>query len=334
MTGWTEQSLMLIARRTIKGLRTSSIRVMSDYDTSGVGLLPGVGTPASPASRPALLAISNPPSTSALSYAELLSAAERLQEEVHRTSAALGMAAHQLKTPLAIVAGYVDILLSGKTGALNDRQRKILEESSLNCARLGKFVEDFLSFSALEAGNLALRLEAGNLRDCLSQLHQYWLSSFSRKGVALTFRHAEGAVRLFSFDYDKVQHVVSNLLENALKFTPAGGRVELAAEPYHWERRSRAQQRHVGEERRARSSRAPNTMRVSVSDTGPGIPPEYRQEIFDDFVKLPCGKDESPGMGLGLAIARRFVLAHGGKIWVEGDLDGGSIFRFLLPLNS
>jgi signal transduction histidine kinase len=74
-------------------------------------------------------------------------------------------------------------------------------------------------------------------------------------------------------------------------------------------------------------------MRVSVSDTGPGIAPEYRQEIFDDFIKLPCGRNESRGMGLGLAIARRFVLAHGGKIWVESDPDGGSIFRFLLPLN-
>lgn len=304
---------------------------MSDRGKGEVGLLLGVGTPA-PASRTnsVLRSVAAAP---VLSNAALLGAFEQLQEEAKRTSAALGTAAHQLKTPLAIVAGYVDLLLSEKTGTLNERQRKILEESSLNCARLRKFIEDFLSFSALEAGRLTLKLEVNDLRGCLSELHQYWLSSFNRKGIVLTFGAAKDYVAPFSFDYDKVQHVVSNLLENALKFTPAGGAVEIATEPYQWERRSQAQ-RHIGQERRrALSSNAPNAARVSVSDTGPGIPPEYRQEIFDDFVKLSCGDEDSHGTGLGLAIARRFVVAHGGKIWMEENPHGGCIFRLLLPLN-
>ena len=303
---------------------------MSGSDTTEVGRLSGVGAPA-PVSRPAS-PIPVKQAGSAPSYAELVDALERLQEQSQRTSAALGTAAHQLKTPLAIIAGYADILLSGKTGILNERQRKILEESSLNCARLRRFVDDFLSLSALEAGKFTLKLEDGDLRGCLSELHQYWLPSFSNKGVALTLAQPRGPVRVFPFDYDKVQHIVSNLLENALKFTPACGAVELAMELYYWERRSSAG-RYLGEERRVRPSREPNTMRVSVTDTGPGIAPEYRQEIFDDFVKLPGGQEDGRGMGLGLAIARRFVLAHGGKIWVEGDRLRGSIFRFLLPLN-
>jgi signal transduction histidine kinase len=303
---------------------------MSGGNTTKVGLLIDVGAPA-PVSRPTS-AIPVKSAGSALSYAELLGAFERLQEQGQRTSAALGTAAHQLKTPLAIVAGYVDILLSGKTGGLNERQRKILEESSLNCARLRRFVDDFLSFSALEADAIALKLEEGDLHACLSELQQYWLPSFRKKSVALTFPHPRGSVQPFPFDYDKVQHVASNLLENALKFTPAGGAVEIALEPYYWERRSSAG-RYLGEDRRVRSSRAPNTMRVSVTDTGAGVAPEYRQEIFEDFVKLPCSGENGGGMGLGLAIARRFVLAHGGKIWVEGDRLRGSIFRFLLPLN-
>jgi len=289
--------------------------------------LPGVRTSVRASQTRA--AISGKSAAAELSQSELVGALERLQEEVQRTSAALGMAAHQLRTPLAIVAGYVDLLLSGKTGGLNERQRKILEESSLNCARLRRFVDDFLSFSALEAGKLMLKLEVNDLSTCLSELHQYWLSSFNKKGVVLTLGPAEGRIQPFAFDYEKVQHVVSNLLENALKFTPSGGRVEIRAAPYQWERRSQAQ-RHAGEERRRRSSIAPNTVRVSVSDTGPGIPPEDRQEIFDDFVKLPW--EDGNGMGLGLAIARRFVAAHGGKIWVEGNPNGGSIFRILLPL--
>ncbi len=301
---------------------------MSVGDTREAGLLPGAGAPAAgPAS-----ALSGTRARSASSYAELSEAFELLQDQGRRTGVALGTAAHQLKTPLAIVAGYVDVLLSEKAGALNDRQRRILEESSLNCARLRRFVDDFLSFSALEAGKIALKLEEGDLRLCLSELRQYWLPSFNKKGVALTWAHLRAPVELFPFDYNKVQHVVSNLLENALKFTPAGGAVELALEPYCWERRNSAG-RYLGEDRRTRSSRAPNTMRVSVTDTGPGVAPEYRQEIFEDFVKLPGGREDDGGMGLGLAIARRFVLAHGGKIWVEGDRLRGSIFRFLLPLN-
>lgn len=318
---------MLFTPQTINVMRWC---VMSVGDTSEVGLLPGPAAPvqvSGPTSvTPGL------PARAALSYADLTGALERLQEQSQRTGAALGTAAHQLKTPLAIVAGYVDILLSGKVGALNDRQRKILEESSLNCARLRKFVDDFLSFSALEAGKITLKLEEADLHACLSELRQFWLPSFSNKGVALTLAHPRVPVQPFPFDYNKVQHVVSNLLENALKFTPAGGAVELALEPYYWERRSSAG-RYLGEDRRRRSSHAPNTMRVSVTDTGPGVAPEYRQEIFDDFVKLPCSKDDGSGTGLGLAIARRFVLAHGGKIWVEGDRLRGSIFRFLLPLN-
>ncbi|HXJ95982.1 MAG TPA: HAMP domain-containing sensor histidine kinase [Terriglobia bacterium] len=301
---------------------------MSVGDAREVGLLPGATAPAAGPTS----AICDTRARSAPSDGELNEAFESLQEQSRRTGAALGTAAHQLKTPLAIVAGYVDILLSEKTGALNDRQRKILEESSLNCARLRRFVDDFLSFSAFEAGKITLKLEEGDLRVCLSELRQYWLPSFNKKGVALSLAHPRVAVQPFPFDYDKVQHVVSNLLENALKFTPAGGAVELALEPYYWERRSSAG-RYLGEDRRTRSSRAPNTMRVSVTDTGPGVAPEYRQEIFEDFVKLPCGREEGSGTGLGLAIARRFVLAHGGKIWVEGDRLRGSIFRFLLPLN-
>ena len=301
---------------------------MSVGDTREVGLLPDASAPAAGPTS----VISGTRARSAPSYAELNEAFEVLQEQSRRTGAALGTAAHQLKIPLAIVAGYVDILLSEKVGALNNRQRKILEESSLNCARLRRFVDDFLSFSALEAGKVTLKLEEGDLRLCLSELRQYWLPSFSKKGVALTLAHPRVPVEPFPFDYNKVQHVVSNLLENALKFTAAGGAVELSLEPYYWERRSSAG-RYLGEDRRVHSSRAPNTMRVSVTDTGPGVAPEYRQEIFDDFVKLPCGREDDGGMGLGLAIARRFVLAHGGKIWVEGDRLRGSIFRFLLPLN-
>lgn len=103
------------------------------------------------------------------------------------------------------------------------------------------------------------------------------------------------------------------------------------AEMYSWERRSR-QEPSFGSERRKRAGVTPNAVRVKVSDTGPGIAPEYHQEIFDDFVKFPQQGETGPGAGLGLAIAKRLVLAHNGKIWVESELGRGSVFSFLLPL--
>jgi signal transduction histidine kinase len=262
---------------------------------------------------------------------ELLSAFQQLEERSRRRTVALGTAAHQLKTPLAIIAGYVELLLTKKAGPLNDRQTQILEESRFNCARLQQFIQDFLSYSALETGHLAMKFELGDLNACLNELYTYWLSPYQKKGVALYFL-AQKRLPLFPFDCDKVQHVVSNLLENSLKFTPPGGTVWLTAEPYVWERRSRQESRPSGE-RRSQAANVANAARVTVSDTGPGIAPEYHQEIFDDFVKVSPQNEEAGGMGLGLAIARRLVVAHAGKIWVESDPGSGSTFCFLLPLN-
>lgn len=262
-------------------------------------------------------------------YSELLDLCRRLQEENRRRTVALGSAAHQLKTPLAIIAGYVELLLTQKPGRLNDRQEQILKESQFNCSRLRQYIEDFLSYSALETGKHSLKLKPGDLNECLSELYAYWLPSFQKRGVAL-YLPAQKKLPVFPFDYDKVQHVISNLLENALKFTPVGGTVWLTAESYMWERRSH-QESSFGLDRRRRDAQNPNAVRVTVSDTGPGIAPEYHQEIFDDFVRLPQGEAAS-GTGLGLAIAKRLILAHNGKIWVESEMGRGSAFAFLLPL--
>ena len=138
-------------------------------------------------------------------------------------------------------------------------------------------------------------------------------------------------VRRFAFDSAKVQRVISNLLENASKFTPAGGTVWLHGEPYMWERRA-ANNPVVPSERRTQNDPLPNSVKVSVSDTGPGIPAEYHIEVFDDFFRLPQNENQTDGMGLGLAIARRLVNGMGGKIWVESEPGAGCKFSFIIPL--
>ena len=157
-----------------------------------------------------------------------------------------------------------------------------------------------------------------------------WSHRFQEKGLALYFLANDKLVP-FPFDSPKIQRVISNLLENASKFTPSGGTVWLHAEPYMWERRG-APKSGVEHERRRQPLSTPNAVKVSVADTGPGIPPEYHVEVFDDFFRLPSNENQSDGMGLGLAIARRLVNAMGGKLWVESEHGAGSKFSFLVPL--
>lgn len=264
------------------------------------------------------------------SQQELLQAYMQLQERYHRCTEALASAAHDLKTPLAILSGYIELLQNEKLGPLSERQRAILLDMQASSARLEHFVQDFLTFSVLETGELKMKYESGDMNACLSEICSFWLTRFQQKSVALYFLANEKLPPLI-FDYAKVQRVVSNLLDNAAKFTPAGGTVWLHAEPHMWERRANYMGRPAQERRKLRSE-VPNAVKVSVSDTGPGIAPEFHQEIFDDFFRLPQAGISGEGVGLGLAIARRLVQAFGGKIWVESEQGAGCKFCFLLPV--
>lgn len=253
----------------------------------------------------------------------------QLRERYTRTTNALASAAHDLKTPLAILNGYVELLQSEKLGNLNERQREVLRDMRSNGQRLQRYIQDFLSFSVLETGQLKMRFEAGNVNACLSEVCRLWSPRFQERGLALYFLANEKVVA-FPFDAPKIERVISNLLENASKFTPSGGTVWLHAEPHMWDRRS-VSKMAVSQERRRKPLLQPNSVKISVSDTGPGVPPEYHLEIFDDFFRLPTN-EKSEGMGLGLAIARRLVQGMGGKIWVESESGAGCKFSFIVPM--
>jgi signal transduction histidine kinase len=253
----------------------------------------------------------------------------QLRERFTRTTNALASAAHDLKTPLAILNGYVELLQSEKLGSLNERQREVLRDMRSNGQRLQRYIQDFLSFSVLETGQLKMRFEPGNINACLSEVCRLWSPRFQERGLALYFL-ANEKVFEFPFDAPKVERVISNLLENASKFTPSGGTVWLHAEPHMWDRRS-VSKPPITQERRRKPLVQPNSVKISVSDTGPGVPPEYHLEIFDDFFRLPTN-DRTEGMGLGLAIARRLVHGMGGKIWVESEAGAGCKFSFIVPM--
>jgi signal transduction histidine kinase len=262
-----------------------------------------------------------------ITYRNLLAAYLKLQEVNRQKTVFLASAAHELKTPLAVIKGYYDLLLTSSLGRLTEKQRDILEESKESCERLVRLVSMFLNYSALESGKLVLQMRENDLRDCLEEMASRWSEAFQRKGVKME-KQLDPSIPTFKFDYQKVQQAAANLLDNALKHTPKGGTITLRARPHFWERRV-AEVKPNEERRRFRLPR-PNSVEVSVSDSGAGIAPEHHQEIFEDFVRVDRN---TSGMGLGLAIAKRLIQAHRGKIWVESEAQKGSTFAFLLPMD-
>ncbi len=243
---------------------------------------------------------------------------------------ALASAAHELKTPLAIMGGYLQLLLSEKLGPLSSRQIEVLNEMQANGLRLSNFIQNLLTYTSLKVDRFELNYEVGNIDDCIREIAEVWAQRFQDKAIAFYFLPND-KLEPFPFDYYKVQHIVSNLLDNAMKYTPPSGTVWLHVEPYFWERRT--VQREPLVERRTQRIISPNCCRISVSDTGPGIAPEFQQEIFQEYFRLVPAGIRTEGYGLGLAIARRLVQSAGGKIWVESEPGSGSKFSFLILLN-
>ena len=253
-----------------------------------------------------------------------------LKKEMLSRTLALASATHELKTPLTVVSGYTDLLLTGGLGPLSEAQKTVLVEMQRSASRLQKFIQQCLTFSALSAGKLEITKELGDVNASITEILADWNIPIAKHGMTCEFL-PDPALPHFYFDSFKLQHVVSNLLENALKYSPAGGRITVRTTQDMWERRVNRTTQPSFRERRVDSQPCQyNSVVISVSDNGPGIPQEYHGEIFKEFLRLH--REGTNGMGLGLAIARRLVEAHGGKIWVDSELEKGSTFSFVLPI--
>ena len=171
-------------------------------------------------------------------YLQLAEDYRRLAVLYRRASNALATSAHDLKTPLAIISGYVDLLQrqEQKLGPLTDRQREVLDEIRMSVARLGDIVQDFLIFSSFQNGQLRMRFAPADIASCVSEICSFWLRRYQSRQVALYTVTGSGVLK-FSFDYHRVQRVISNLLENALRYAGTGGSVWVNCDPIFWERR-------------------------------------------------------------------------------------------------
>ncbi len=239
----------------------------------------------------------------------LEAANEKLRELDRLKSNFLGIATHELKTPVTVVGGYLEYLQTGAMGGLTELQLEVVKAAHLSCERMTDLISDMLDLTKIESGKLPISPSTRPLRGTVDRAIAHLAPLITRKGVEVRF--AGGLEETALFDQDRLEQVLVNLVGNAVKFTPAGGRITLSA--------------------RMKVEGKRNFLQVSVADTGIGISREDLPRVFDEFAQVgPPDKEE--GTGLGLAICRRIVTAHGGTIGVKSEPGKGSTFFFTLPI--
>jgi len=237
----------------------------------------------------------------------LLQDVTRFKDLDRMKSEFIATVSHELRTPLTSLSMGIDILTQGVVGAVNKRQRELLAAAKDDSERLRKLVKGLLDLSKLESGKYEMKKEFVDFRRLVAEAIRPLRLPFEEKQIKLDFDVPERLPALFA-DPHQLIWVVTNLLSNALRFTDSGGSVHLTA---------------IEEK---------DKLLVMVSDTGHGIPREQQEAVFDKFVQVKNSTDTTPGsVGLGLAIAREVVEAHGGRIWVESTVGVGSKFFFYLP---
>ena len=224
------------------------------------------------------------------------------------------------------MTGYCGLLLGEDIGKLTDEQREILERMHRSARKLSRMASAMFQLSIAPRAEIALDLKAGDIRDCIEQSLNEILPTAEEKRLAINLDVIEPAEPL-AFEPMKLEQVLVNLLDNACKFSPRAGTIEIKGYPYFWRGRMIEQQPNDG-----RSEGAPNSYRVDIRDCGPGIPPTHVIRIFEEYTSYAGGVDRSGG-GLGLAICRMILDQHKGHIWAESRKDG-AVFSFVLPVHS
>lgn len=229
--------------------------------------------------------------------------------------------AHDLRTPVTLIQGYVEAMLDGVIDTPEQRN-KYLTLIRGKTSGLSHLIEDLFELTQLESRRVAFTMRKVQIDELVSDLYAKYEADIVSAGVSATLipatwgplRHEKGP--LVNVDTERIDRVVANLVYNALKFTPKGGRISMGCEPGP-QRDPRGQVKEVV---------------VSISDSGSGIAAEDLPYVFDRFYKAPRSRSHAPGSGLGLSIAKEVVELHGGHIWAESAPDRGTTFSFTLPV--
>jgi signal transduction histidine kinase len=254
----------------------------------------------------------------------------KLQEYDHERTAFLTRALHDFRAPLTALNGYCGLLLTEPLGELNESQSTVLRRMQDSARRLSRMSAAMYELSAGRQVTRRPDLRPGNLRDCAEQaLHEMALFA-EEKSIAISVDFGAGAESLY-FETGQVEQVFINILDNACRFTPRSGLIEIRGYPFFWERRRpHLLNGVVQHERRRRALADANSYRVDISDSGAPIPEDLLDAVFDEYTALAGGRDRSGG-GLGLAICRMILRRHQGCIWAENH-EFGPVFSFVLPL--
>jgi signal transduction histidine kinase len=251
-----------------------------------------------------------------VSMKEYITQLEKANQELKRVdemkSEFVSVASHELRTPLTTIKNAVQLMLKGKTGEINETQVNFLAMAEKNINRLTNILNDLLDLSRIESGKVGMKFEDIELQGSID----FVLSSFrphaDGKQIHLEMEVPKDLPPAYG-DREKVEQILTNLLGNAIKFTPEGGKVAVSAKLLEGVK---------------------NTVAVSVRDNGVGIPEHQVEKVFEKFHQLESPLHHSAsGTGLGLAIAKGLVEAHQGRIWVESEVGKGSTFTFTLPFS-
>jgi signal transduction histidine kinase len=223
---------------------------------------------------------------------------------------------HELRTPLNAIGGYAELLALGIRGSLNADQAQDIARIRRSQQHLLTLINDVLNFAKVDAGQTEYRLTAVPVDEALRDTESMIAPQILAKGLHYAFKGGDKSASVLA-DPEKLQQIVLNLLGNAVKFTPEGGKVEVSAQL--------APLLPAADSVRA--------VKISVHDSGIGVPPEHQKRVFDPFFQVDNSSTrEYGGTGLGLSIVKRLVEAHGGVVWVESDSSKGSTFSFTVPL--
>jgi signal transduction histidine kinase len=214
---------------------------------------------------------------------------------------------HELRTPLNAIIGFSEVLSERMFGDLNDKQDEYLKDIHASGQHLLSLINDILDLSKIEAGKMELELSDFDLPMTIHNALMLIRERAARRSIALNTA-VDKRVGQVHADERKIRQVLLNLLSNAIKFTPEGGRIEVGAKPVD------------------------SFVEVSVTDTGVGIAPEDQEAVFEEFKQVGTGDKKVEGTGLGLALSRKFIELHGGKIWVESQVGECSTFTFTVPV--
>ena len=214
---------------------------------------------------------------------------------------------HELRTPLNAIIGFSEVLTERMFGELNDKQAEYLKDIHASGQHLLSLINDILDLSKIEAGRMELEATDFDLPSAIDNALTLVRERASRRGIRLGST-VDPRLGMIGGDERKVKQVLLNILSNALKFTPEGGRIDVGARLHD----------EVAE--------------VSVADTGIGIAPADQDAVFEEFRQVGTADKKAEGTGLGLALSRKFIELHGGRIWVKSQVGQGSTFTFTLPV--